>query len=43
MIEVNRSLYMDQATGRRKDEYAKVRSDICGLLKLLGQDSEITV
>ena len=36
MIEVNRSLYMDEKTGRKKETFEEVKEAVQGFLKLAG-------
>lgn len=36
MIEINRSLYMDEKTGQRNDEFYLIQSQIKTLLKEIG-------
>ncbi|MBP3812885.1 MAG: hypothetical protein J6E49_07245, partial [Acidaminococcaceae bacterium] len=36
MIEVNRSLYMDEKSGRKKETFEEVKECVQGCLELLG-------
>ena len=36
MVEVNRSLYMDEKTGKKKETFEKVKKAVQGFLKLAG-------
>lgn len=37
MIEVRRDLYMDEATGAKKPEFSKIRSDLTLVMELAAE------